>query len=614
MSTVGEAVAQAQESPQLGKPKRKLTTVMATDCVNFSFHMQLDEEATYRNLRQCRVVIDQIIETHDGRIFHTAGDSVIAEFVSPIDAINASVAFQKALGARNADAATELGLEWRVGIHLDDVIVEGSNIMGCGVNIAARLESHCAPGQILTSRAVQERTIGRTAVAMTAAGTRALKNISENFEVFSIDPNGDAVSKQSASHSREVPQTAQPALVQIEEKTPRIAVFPFENMSRHEDSEYLVEGLFRDLITEFSRMQQFDVLSHKTTLDFRESSETLDGFAKSMGVDYYVSGTVRVAGSKLRITVDLADASTGETIWGEKYDRLLDDIFDIQDEIVLKMSRQVLGSIEVDTLRRIKRKPSEKLNSYEWLIRGNYHHVRFGQDHMSQAIEAFDKAIEIDGANGRAHALKACTIGGGIANGWLKREEAFPEVQYHLKKSLEADEEDFDCQRISSALSLMSGDKLVSLEHAQRAHQINPNDPRVLRQLAATLIAMGRAGEAIKHLNHAFDLDPIPQGKSTSCDVYKGFIVAYFSMEDDDSCILYGEKIVRYDAISWLLVVAAYARKFGKEALASFSVFKNHAEQFATADWASAIDLRAPWLDKASGAALPGHVTEILGR
>ena len=197
MSTVGEAVAQAQESPQLGKPKRKLTTVMATDCVNFSFHMQLDEEATYRNLRQCRVVIDQIIETHDGRIFNTAGDSVIAEFVSPIDAINASVAFQKALGARNADAATELGLEWRVGIHLDDVIVEGSNIMGCGVNIAARLESHCAPGQILTSRAVQERTIGRTAVAMTAAGTRALKNISENCEVFSIDPNGDAVSKQS---------------------------------------------------------------------------------------------------------------------------------------------------------------------------------------------------------------------------------------------------------------------------------------------------------------------------------------------------------------------------------------------------------------------------------
>jgi len=396
----------------LGKPKRKLTTVMATDCVNFSFHMQLDEEATYRNLRQCRVVIDQIIETHDGRIFHTAGDSVIAEFVSPIDAINASVAFQKALGARNADAATELGLEWRVGIHLDDVFVEGSNIMGCGVNIAARLESHCA------------------------AGTRALKNISENFEVFSIDPNGGAVSKQGVSHSREAPQTAQPALVQIEEKTPRIAVFPFENMSRHEDSEYLVEGLFRDLITEFSRMQQFDVLSHKTTLDFRESSETLDGFAKSMGVDYYVSGTVRVAGSKLRITVDLADASTGETIWGEKYDRLLDDIFDIQDEIVLKMSRQVLGSIEVDTLRRIKRKPSEKLNSYEWLIRGNYHHVRFGQDHMSQAIEAFDKAIEIDGANGRAHALKACTIGGGIANGWLNMEEKFPEVQYHLKKNL----------------------------------------------------------------------------------------------------------------------------------------------------------------------------------
>jgi adenylate cyclase len=570
------------------RPKRKLTTVLATDCVNFSYHMQLDEEATYRNLKQCRTLIDNSIAENAGRIFHTAGDSVIAEFNSPIEAINAAVECQKALARRNNDDTTELGLEWRIGIHLDDVIVEGENIMGCGVNIAARLESQCLPGEILTSNAVRERIEGRVEVGITPEGTRQLKNISDNFEVFrvhleKITSHASAPTGRNSTVIAEV-NAAQHKAVDATQK-PRIAVFPFHNMSKNEDSEYLVEGIFRDLITEFSRMQEFDVLSHKTALDFQTSGETPQQFAMQMGINYYINGAIRVAGQKLRISVDLTDAESGANLWGEKYDRTLEDVFDIQDEIVLKMSRQVLGSIEVDTLQRIKRKPTEKLNSYEWLVRGTYHHVRFGQDHMSQAIDAFNNAIAIDGNNARAHALKACTIGGGVMNGWLNFEEKFPEVQHHVKKSLEADENDFDCQRICSALSLMAGDKTAALEHAQLAHRINPNDPRVLRQFASTLIVHGRALEGLKYLNQAFELDPIPQGRSTSCDPYKTFIYAYFCLEDHVSCIMYAEKILRFDELTWGIAIVAYATQNSPQEVYDWGVFSQHSEKYSGTDW-----------------------------
>jgi adenylate cyclase len=602
------------ETPDSGRPKRKLTTVLATDCVNFSYHMQLDEEATYRNLKRCRKLIDEKIAENAGRIFHTAGDSVIAEFNSPVEAVNAAVACQKSLASRNADDSTELGLEWRIGIHLDDVIVEGSNIMGCGVNIAARLESQCRPGEILTSNAVRERIQGRVDVAITPDGTRELKNISDSFEVFRIHLdqaviNGDAPSLSvAAGESGAAEVSTAPTSHGLK---PKIAVFPFQNMSKHEDSEYLVEGIFRDLITEFSRMQEFDVLSHKTALDFQSSGVAPEQFAKEMGINYYINGTVRVAGPKLRISVDLTDAESSATLWGEKYDRTLEDIFDIQDEIVLKMSRQVLGSIEVDTLQRIKRKPSEKLSSYEWLVRGIYHHVRFGQDHMTQALDAFNQAIAIDDTNARAHALKACTMGGGVMSGWLNFEEKFPEVQFHVKKSLEADENDFDCQRISSALSLMAGDRMAALEHAQRAHRINPNDPRVLRQLASTLIVHGRALEGLKFLNQAFELDPIPQGRSTSCDPYKAFIYAYFCLEDFDSCVLYAEKILRFDALTWILALVAFALKSGVGQLKEWPVMTTHQGEFDAINWDELLETNRARFDKDRYQALKDGVRKI---
>ena len=232
-----------------------------------------------------------------------------------------------------------------------------------------------------------------------------------------------------------------------------------------------MEGDFRDLITEFSRMQEFDVISHQTSLDFKKSNDDALTFAKKHKIDFLIGGNIRSAGKRIRISVDLTDANDGSVLWGDKYDRILEDIFDIQDEIVQKMSRQLLGNIEISSLQRMKRKPSENLNSYEWLIRGNYHHVRRGKDHNTKAIEAFNKAIELDNNNARAHALKACSIGGGLGKGYYNNNEEHPVKKLFDRKvriTVNSDDPPFFNASIAGEYEVMaclglSNEELISL-------------------------------------------------------------------------------------------------------------------------------------------------------
>ena len=424
----------------MSEANRKLATILATDCVNFSKHMESNEEKTLRNLNQCREIIDQKIAEYGGKIFSTAGDSVVAEFASPVQCANAAIEFQNELFKRNDHSITELKLEWRVGIHVDDVIVEENNIMGSGVNVAARLESQCNPGEILVSKIVSDQCNKRVDIKIEPDGTRELKNISDNFEVFKFQGllihEDDFLKDESENlNSNNTSETKTEIKIEKSKKL-KLAVLPFENLSKDDDSEFLVEGVFRDLIQEFSRMQEFEVLSHQTSLDFKKSEMDAISFAKKNSVDYLIGGNIRSSGKRIRISVDLTDATDGSIVWGEKYDRVIEDIFDLQDEIVLKMSRELLGNIEISSLQRIKRKPSENLNSYEWLIRGTYHHVRSGKDNNSKAIDAFDEAIKLDDTNARAHALKACSLGGGLGkNFYNDNENMYKTRRSHVNKS-----------------------------------------------------------------------------------------------------------------------------------------------------------------------------------
>ncbi|SVC02569.1 uncharacterized protein METZ01_LOCUS255423, partial [marine metagenome] len=308
----------------MDKVKRKLATILATDCVNFSKHMETNEEKTLKNLNDCRVIIDNKIKEFGGRIFNTAGDSVIAEFDSPVQCVKSAIEFQEELIKRNEHSITELRLEWRVGIHVDDVMVEGDNIMGSGVNVAARLESQCQPGQILVSRIVKDQVSKRVDFSIDADGTRELKNISSDFEVFVVgslsNGNDDFLTNESNNSDQNSDSFDSKKNAKIEEsKKLKLAILPFENLSKDDDSEFLVEGVFRDLITEFSRMQEFDVISHQTSLDFKKSNEDALTFAKKHKIDFLIGGNIRSAGKRIRISVDLTDANDGSVLWGDKY-------------------------------------------------------------------------------------------------------------------------------------------------------------------------------------------------------------------------------------------------------------------------------------------------------
>ena len=579
----------------MSEANRKLATILATDCVNFSKHMENNEEKTLRNLNQCREIIDQKIGEHGGKIFSTAGDSVVAEFASPVQCANAAIEFQNELFKRNDHSITELKLEWRVGIHVDDVIVEENNIMGSGVNVAARLESQCNPGEILVSKIVSDQCNKRVDIKIEADGTRELKNISDNFEVFKFQGlliHEDDFLKDESENLNNEPSNEKISEIKIEKsKKLKLAILPFENLSKDDDSEFLVEGVFRDLIQEFSRMQEFEVLSHQTSLDFKKSEIDAISFAKKNSVDYLIGGNIRSSGKRIRISVDLTDATDGSIVWGEKYDRVIDDIFDLQDEIVLKMSRQLLGNIEISSLQRIKRKPSENLNSYEWLIRGTYHHVRSGKDNNSKAIDAFDKAIDLDKTNARAHALKACSIGGGLGkNFYDDNEKKWNELLYHVDKSLEADENDFEVQRISSAIAISKKNFSKSLEHAKKGFSINPNDPRILSQYGKVLVKIDNVDEGLKHLHKVHELDPIPQGKSTSCERYENLVLAYFCKEDYEKCIHWGEKIEYMEEAIWLMILYAISQNEELSKVKENHIYKKYENDFKEKKWESIID------------------------
>ena len=276
---------------------RRLTSILATDCVGFSSLMEKDEEKTLENLKACRSIIDPYIEEFGGKIFYTAGDSVIAEFASPVSCVNAAINFQKAIDQRNKVTAESSIMTWRVGVHMDDVIVEKDNIYGSGVNIAARLEAACTPGQILISSTVKDQVDNKIEFKVEDAGTKALKNISDSYQTYGISPTGGKVEKTDGrSYAKKESE---------KNYKPKLAVMPFSNASNDEDSGYLVDGIVEDLITEFSMIRELELVSRQSCFDFRDNDMDLKAFCEKFGVDYVVVGSIRSSGKRVRISVEL---------------------------------------------------------------------------------------------------------------------------------------------------------------------------------------------------------------------------------------------------------------------------------------------------------------------
>ena len=560
----------------MSQVKRKLATILATDCVSFSKHMEEQEEKTLDSLKACRDIIDPLIAKYSGRIFHTAGDSVIAEFDSPVGSANAAIEFQNAIKDRNKNEEVNPKLSWRVGIHLDDIIIEGDNIYGNGVNIAARLESQSPVGEILISDVVNQQINKKIEQKIHSLGKIELKNISSDFEVFSI--LGDGKNKISKKTSPSV------------NKKPKFAILPFINTSKDEDSGFLVDGIVEDLITEFSMMREFEILSRQTSVNFKDENQDIKEFSKKFDLDFLVTGGIRASGKRVRINIELSDANDESIIWSNKYDRVLEDIFDLQDEIVRKISIALLGEIEISSLQRSKRKPTQNISSYEYLLRGKENHHKFTKEANQEALENFDKAIEADAGNAQAYAWKVCTLGQAMFRGFSDRkmEEMFAEAKQNIDKALELNENDFECHRMLSAVYLSNHDYLLAEDHGRKAFNMVPNDPRVLSGYGEVLVRVGKVDKGLELLNKAFELDPIPQGQSTSDNRIKDLILGYFLAEDYNKVVELSFDIRIMDTRSLSLIL--YSRSKLNQDIKASNEYKSLKSEFKDTDWEQTVD------------------------
>lgn len=586
------------------KIKRKLTTILAADCVGFSRLMEENEELTLQNLKASRSIIDATINEFGGRIFHTAGDSVIAEFNSPVECVNAAIKFQKSLAERNKALEINSCLVFRVGIHLDDVIIEGDNIYGSGVNIASRLETECVPGQIMLSRTVKEQVSKKIEVLVNSLGSRALKNISDSFEVFEISFEKNSLSKKFSLDNQTNIRSKQ---------KPKLLVIPFVNTNKDEDSEYLVDGIVEDLITEFSMIKELDICSRQTSFEFKGKGSQFADFAKELNANYVVSGSIRSSGKRVRISVELIDISDDKVVWSQKYDRVIEDIFDVQDEIVRKITIALVGEIEISSLNRSKRKPAGNMTSYEYLIRAKQLHHKFTKEANKEALEFVTKAIEADNTNAQALAWKACIMGQARARQYIKisnEEEYYLEMAGYVQRAIDLDENDFECNRMLCFAYLTQHKFNKAEEYGKRAFDLNPNDPRVSSGYGEVLIRVGRCEEGIELLKKALELDPVPMGQTNSDKRLSDLLLGYFLFKQPEECLEIGGKLQNIDFRSWLILLES--NKALKKNDSEFKKLVELCSQFKGRNFNMEID-RFHIQDQATNNNLINTAKELLG-
>jgi len=370
---------------------------------------------------------------------------------------------------------------------------------------------------------------------------------------------------------------------------PRIAVFPFTNLNKDRDSGFLVDGIVEDVITEFSMVREIEILSRQTCFNLKDNDISSNEYFGEFNLDYIVSGSIRAFENRIRISVELAETEGGNVVWSNKYDRKKQDIFDVQDEIVRKITIALIGEIEISSLKRAHRKPTENMTSYEFLLKGKNNHHKFTQSANDEARKNLDDAIRADRNNAQAYAWKACVIGQALGRGYLEMsEEVANEVQHLLDTALEVDQNDFECHRILSEVNLSMHHFELALESGKKAFNMNPNDPRVISVYGEILLRVGEYEEAIRMLEKAYQLEPIPAGQNSSDRRLSALFFGYFLIQDFEKCQSLLGKIVRLDNRTWLLNINLHKKL--KKDYENLDWYKKYITQFSLLDWTVEID------------------------
>lgn len=478
--------------------ERKLAAVLASDMVGYSRLMEADEQGTLARLRTHRIeLIDPAIAKNQGHIIKTTGDGMLVEFQSVADAVRCAAEIQERMRRRNADVPEDRRIQFRIGINLGDIIFDQGDIFGDGVNIAARLEQLAEIGGFCVTQAVYEQVCDRLEIGFEDLGEKALKNITRPIRVWRA--RAELPKKAEADRNEQARAVVKPS----------IAVLPFANMSGDPAQEFFVDGLTEDIITELSRRHELFVISRTSTFMYKGQSANLRDVAHKLGAQFLVEGSVRKAGDRLRVTVQLIDTATDAHIWAEKYDRQLDDVFAIQDEVTSAIVATLPGRVEAAQQDRLVRKTPANMVAYECVLAAKVRHHRGNREENTKAQELIDRALDLDPDYGHAHAWRGCILGQAWVYGWCADKDAtFNEVVAELEKALTLDDNDADVHRILAAININRSDLTRARHHQERALTLNPNYDLVVVQYGELLTWLGRPEEGIEWIRKAMRLNP----------------------------------------------------------------------------------------------------------
>jgi adenylate cyclase len=483
---------------------RRLLAVFAADVEGYSRLMGADEVGTLKGLTERRAILDRLIGEHRGRIANTAGDSVLAEFGSAVDAVNCAVEAQAALSEASSSLPPDRRINFRIGIHIGDVLVRAGDLYGDGVNIAARLQTIAKPGGVCISGATYDQVRKSLALTFSDLGVQQVKNIEEPVRAFQVEPTSTQTFSSPAPGKSE--RLALP-------DRPSIAVLPFQNMSGDPEQEYFADGVVEDIITALSRFKSLFVIARNSSFSYKGKSPDVRQVGRDLGVKYVLEGSVRRAGSKLRITAQLIDAQSGGHVWADRFEGAPADVFEFQDEVTEKVVIAIAPRVErAEMARALRRSSVASTDAYDYYLRALALLPTTSAERADQALALLSRATELDPDFASAYGTAMMCHANRISYGPIKEQElarARNEVVRLWPIVARLGNDNGGALAAAAwAVAYLLRDIASAQELIGRAVELNPNHASAQATSGWISLWAGHPDRAIEQLSRAYRLDP----------------------------------------------------------------------------------------------------------
>jgi len=538
------------------KVSRKLVAVFAADAEGYSRLMGTDEVGTLKGLTERRAILDRIIGEHRGRIANTAGDSVLAEFGSAVDAVQCAVDAQAALAEANSSLAPDRRILFRIGIHIGDVMVRAGDLFGDGVNIAARLQTIAKPGGVCISGATYDQVRKVLPITFADLGALQVKNIEEPIRAY-----------QTTNEAREALPLASTESPPPLPSKPSIAVLPFQNMSGDPEQEYFADGMVEEIITALSRFKSLFVIARNSSFTFKGRAVDIKEVGRRLGVRYVLEGSVRKGLGKVRITGQLIDAVTGAHLWADRFERDLTDVFALQDEVTVAVVTAIQPKLVQTEIAKATRRRPENLTAYDFYLRAIQQNYLATREGMAEAIRLAHRALELDPHFGFVAALASlCHMQNVLWNYAADPQFDRKEAVRLLRLALSVDDGDPDTLAWASITSAyMVGDYESEMEMADRAVALNPNSHVAWHARGHVYRVAGLPEEAVRSFELAIRMSPVDPMLHR---VFVGMAYAFIELRRFEDALVAGKKALRYDPLfsSTLRCLASTFAHLGRDA------------------------------------------------